>query len=151
MMLLACTAFAKDTPSNPPEPSIYELMSQAREHVTRAHWQQAIDELTQIIAIEPNNADAHNLLGYSHRLNTPPNLTQSFKHYRQALAINPNHRGAHEYIGRAYLQENQIDNAKKHLSILETICKNRSCPEYTSLANAIENLTSNANNPKGNW
>jgi DNA-binding SARP family transcriptional activator len=50
--------------------------------------------------------------------------------------LDPRHKGAHEYIGEAYLQANQPDKAREHLSALKAICGER-CEEYQDLAKAL--------------
>lgn len=135
---LGISAFAKDVPTGAPAPSINDQIKQAREHISRKQWDKGISDLLSIVQSEPNNADAHNLLGYSYRLKMPPDLPLSFKHYKQALALNPNHLGAHEYIGQAYLMDNQPDEAIKHLKMIEQICGNKKCEEYVDLAHALD-------------
>jgi tetratricopeptide (TPR) repeat protein len=41
--------------------------------------------------------------------------------YEKALILEPNLPEAHEYIGEAYITLGQIDEAKKHLAILEKL------------------------------
>ena len=86
---------------------------------------------------EPGNADLHNLLGYSYRKQTTPNLARAFEHYQQALRLDPAHCGAHEYIGEAYLMDGKLADARRHLTELERLCGNRTCEEYADLAAAI--------------
>jgi tetratricopeptide (TPR) repeat protein len=90
-----------------------------------------------MVKAEPRNADAHNLLGYSHRKQPRPDLAKAFEHYKLALQIDPQHKGAHEYIGEAYLMNNQPAEAEKHLADLARVCGNRTCEEYVDLAQAI--------------
>ncbi len=102
--------------------------------VERKDWKGAVESLDKALARLPENADLHNLLGYSYRhLN---DLDNSFKHYKEALRIDPKHRGAHEYIGQAYLKADQPDKAAEHLAELEKLC-GKNCEEYRDLAKAI--------------
>ena len=55
----------------------------------------AIQVMSQ--APEKQSADWHNLMGFSLRLKTPPQLAMSEAHYQAALKINPMHLGALEY------------------------------------------------------
>jgi Tfp pilus assembly protein PilF len=95
-------------------------------------------ELNVAAKQEPRNADVHNLLGYSYRLQAQPNLPKSFEHYKIALQIDPNHQATHNYIGMAYLMDKKPDEAQKHLAQVQRICGNTTCPNYTTLAKAIE-------------
>jgi Flp pilus assembly protein TadD len=97
-------------------------------------WQAAVKSFTKVVSREPDNADAHNYLGYASR--NLGKLEESFKHYNIALKLDPNHKGANEYIGVAYLKVNQPEKAKEHLARLEKIC-GKKCEEYEDLAKAI--------------
>jgi Flp pilus assembly protein TadD len=97
-------------------------------------WQAAIKSFAKVVSREPDNADAHNYLGYASR--NLGKLEESFKHYNTALKLDPKHKGAHEYIGVAYLKSNQPEKAKEHLASLEKIC-GKKCEEYEDLAKAI--------------
>jgi Flp pilus assembly protein TadD len=97
-------------------------------------WQAAITSFTKVVSREPNNADAHNYLGYANR--NLGKMDESFKEYNIALKLDPDHKGANEYIGVAYLKVNQPEKAKEHLARLEKIC-GKKCEEYEDLAKAI--------------
>lgn len=129
-------AHAEDTPSNM-GPAALDSLGTARAAIAAKDWPKAIAELNAVVKAEPRNADAHNLLGYSHRKQARPDLAKAFEHYKLALLINPQHKGAHEYIGEAYLMNNQPAEARRHLAELSRICGNQTCEEYTDLANAI--------------
>jgi Flp pilus assembly protein TadD len=116
--------------------SAYEIGKQA---ALDKNWSLALQELKRAETAEPNNADVHNMLGYTYRWQGQ--LELAFKHYRRSLELNPSHRGTHEYMGKAFLINKQPDEAKKLLSNLEKIC-GKSCPEYQSLETAINNYKS---------
>lgn len=109
-----------------------------RKAVALGDWQAAINHLEKAVVQEPNNADGFNLLAFSFRKQTKPNLTKAFENYRIALKLDPKHKGAHEYIGEAYLMDKKLEEAEKHLAILELLCGNKTCEEYQDLAKAIE-------------
>lgn len=133
--LLACSAAqARDTTL---EPSASERLVSAQAAIKAQDWSRAQTELRAALREEPRNADIHNLLGYTARKSSIPNLPRAFEHYKTALQINPQHRGAHEYIGEAYLMHKQPAEAQKHLVALENICGNQTCEEYADLAKAI--------------
>jgi len=85
----------------------------------------------------PQNADVHNLLGYTYRKRPAPDLVKAFEHYQMALRIDPRHKGAHEYIGEAYLLDKRLPEAERHLAELEKICGGTACEEYRDLAQSI--------------
>ena len=127
---------AEDTPSNM-GPRESERLAAARTAIAAKDWSQAIAELNAAVKVEPRNADVHNLLGYSHRKQTRPDLAKAFEHYKLALQIDPAHKGAHEYIGEAYLMDQRPAEAEKHLASLGRLCGNQTCEEYVDLAEAI--------------
>jgi Tfp pilus assembly protein PilF len=132
------TAHAADTGPSVAEPNANERLVLAREAIQKKEWRKALAELNVAVKQEPRNADVHNLLGYSYRLQAQPNLPKSFEHYKIALQIDPNHQATHNYIGMAYLMDKKPDEAQKHLAQVQRICGNTTCPNYTTLAKAIE-------------
>ena len=140
--LLAATLStqAADTPgSNPsvPAPTVADRLANARKAIAVKDWTVAMRELNVAVRDEPRNADVHNLLGYSWRKRSNPDITKAFEHYYTALKLDPRHKGAHEYIGEAYLMEKKPAEAEKHLAELEKICGNKTCEEYQDLAKSI--------------
>ena len=153
--LAACavgsTAFvrAADTPSETPSvkspgPGVKERLSIARTAIDAKDWTKALNELNLAAKEDPRNADVQNLLGYSYRKRSNPDLTKAFEHYNEALKLNPRHKGAHEYIGEAYLMDKKPAEAQKHLAQLEGLCGNKTCEEYADLAKAIANYNAQA-------
>ncbi|MGE0657934.1 MAG: tetratricopeptide repeat protein [Reyranellaceae bacterium] len=103
--------------------------------VAKEDWPAAIAALKRATAAEPNNPEAHNLLGYATRKSGDPR--GSLAHYQQALALDPKHIGAHEYIGEAYLMLNDLAKAEEHLAKLGDLCT-FGCKEERALKAAIE-------------
>jgi tetratricopeptide (TPR) repeat protein len=103
--------------------------------IKEQHWADAINALDRHVGRNYRDADAQNWLAYSNR--KAGRLDEAFKHYKLALTFNPRHLGAHEYIGEAYLMTGQIDEARRHLEQLATLC-DRQCEQYKDLAEAIE-------------
>ncbi|AKJ28239.1 tetratricopeptide repeat protein [Caldimonas brevitalea] len=106
-------------------------MAAGRKAVQDKRWAEAVTHLRKVVERDPNNADAHNLLGYSYRWQN--RMDESFAHYGKALAIDPQHRGAHEYVGVAYLKVGNPAKAEEHLAKLQQICGSN-CEETRSLA-----------------
>jgi Flp pilus assembly protein TadD len=122
-----------------PEPRRVENPSivAGRKAIDAKDFKSAVGYLTKAVQEEPNNADAHNMLGYSYRkIGT---FDKSMEHYQRALKIDANHRSAHEYLGELYLDMNQPDNAEKQLAALKKSCPFfGKCEEYEDLKAAIE-------------
>ncbi len=130
IVTLALTSMALAIDTGPKVPKL----SAARANIEAANYAGAIDQLKQIIAADPDNADALNLMGYS--LRKSGNRKQALGFYLKALSIDPRHRGANEYLGELYVETGQIEKAKERLQVLEQICGTR-CEEYKDLAKAI--------------
>ena len=112
-------------------------LANARGAIEAKDWNGAMRELTIAVRDQPQNADVHNLLGYTYRKQSSPDMAKAYEHYTMALKINPQHKGAHEYIGEAYLIDRKPQEAEQHLAALERICGGRTCEEYQDLAKSI--------------
>ena len=110
-------------------------LADARAHIKRQRWKQAIGVLKQIIADDPGNADALNLMGYSLRKSGDYKSAQGF--YLKALKIKPGHRDANEYLGELYVEIGQFAKARQRLEALEGIC-GTGCEQYRELKQAID-------------
>lgn len=106
-------------------------MASARQLIKDKQWAKASALLERIVAQEPRNADAHNLLGYSYRWQD--RMDESFASYTKALQIDPQHRGALNYMGIAYLKVGQPEMAEGNLARLQQLC-GASCDESRELA-----------------
>ncbi len=101
----------------------------------KGNYAAAITAFKTVTASDPRNADALNMLGYSHR--KIGQFDQSMAYYRQALTVDPNHRGALEYQGELFLQLGDPAMAKRNLTRLDRLCP-RGCPEQADLKAAID-------------
>jgi tetratricopeptide (TPR) repeat protein len=109
--------------------------------VKAENYERAIDLLQKVVAVTPDNADAWNFIGFSHR--NLKNLDRALPAYNKALAIDPKHRGANEYLGELYLQIGDLAKAEERLEKLDKICF-FGCEEYRDLKAAIEAYKSGA-------
>ena len=94
----------------------------------------AIPLLQKTVAKESKNADAYNLLGYSHR--NLGDVEAALTHYGRALELDPKHRGANEYLGELYLELGRLDEAQERLAVLDKACF-FGCEEYRELKGLI--------------
>lgn len=130
---LAGPVHAADTPTTPVENARIDDFAEGQKALAAKDWKRAAASFSKVVAQNPRNADAYNLLGYSNRwLGKYP---EAFAAYDKALALDPNHKGALEYAGVAYLKVNQKDKAEAYLARLKAICAQ--CEETTDLAKAI--------------
>ena len=134
-LTLAPAALA-DGPSAPsPSSSGGSPFAKAESMVKKGEYKPALLLFEQVVAKKPNNADAWNYIGFSHR--KLGQIEAALRGYKKALAINPEHRGAHEYLGELYVQSGRMDLAREHLAKLDNICT-FGCEEYDDLKAAIK-------------
>lgn len=119
-------------PSKPVDPNF----AQAKAAIEARNYAAALPLLQQVVARDPRNADAYNLMGYATRKSGDAN--GSLRYYTTALQIDPKHLGAHEYIGEAYLMLDRPQEAEQHLARLDSLCL-FGCSEYRMLKTAIAN------------
>src|SRR5688572_12355360 len=106
-----------------------------RRAIAAKDYKTAMGRLIKAVEEDPNDADAHNMLGYSYR--KLGSFDKSMEHYHKALKLDPNHRSAHEYLGELYLDMNQLTNAEKQLQALKKACPFfGKCGEYEDLKEA---------------
>ncbi|MBI3197882.1 MAG: hypothetical protein HYZ40_10330 [Rhodospirillales bacterium] len=110
--------------------------TRAKAMIEARDYANALPLLQQVVARDPKNADAYNLMGFATRKSGNPN--GSLQYYQQALAIDARHLGAHEYIGEAYLMLDQPAQAEQHLARLDSLCV-FGCAEYRMLKAAVAN------------
>lgn len=109
---------------------------EGRKALESQDWNKAVELLSKAVRSEPNNADAHNFLGYAYR--KAGKVDASFSHYNEALKLNPKHKHAHEYIGEAYLLTDNLPKAEQHLAELQKLCTPIPCEEYKELKRAVD-------------
>ena len=99
------------------------------------NWALAVVLFGQAASLDPDDADAYNMLAYSQR--RAGDLESAFVNYDKALALDPDHEGAREYLGEAYLAVGDVDAAREQLEALDDICR-PGCEAYLELKEAIE-------------
>jgi len=136
---LSGTAFGMGNDSSAPpaaKPAADPTFGRAKAMIEAKDYRGALPLLQQVVAKEPKNADAYNLMGYATRKSGDPN--GSLQYYNYALTLDPKHLGANEYIGEAYLMLGQLPQAEQHLARLDQLCV-FGCAEYRELKAAIAN------------
>ena len=98
-------------------------------------WELAAMRFSEAALLDPESADAFNMLAYSQR--HLGDLETAIANYGRALELDPRHRGALEYLGEALLLAGDLDGAKQQLATLERVCL-LGCEELDELREAIE-------------
>ena len=147
LLFISSSVFAADTSSNDSNTSIsageqvIKLYDKAYELVYYKKFDKSLKLLEKISKrkdLGEKKADVYNLLGFSYRKHSEPNLDKAFDAYQIALEANPEHLGAHEYLGELYITLGNMDKANEMLSNLENIAGTKSM-EYKKLKKAIDN------------
>ena len=111
-------------------------MAGAREHLKAGRWAAARAELERLNLVA--DADWHNLMGYTLRRQSSPDLAASRRHYDEALRINPDHLGALAYVGELALMQNDFAAAEAWRARLARACGiARPCEPLEELQRAI--------------
>jgi len=136
-MALSGVAFGMGNDSSPTpaaKPAGDPTFGRAKAMIEAKDYRGALPLLQQVVAKEPKNADAYNLMGYATRKSGDPN--GSLQYYNYALTLDPKHLGANEYIGEAYLMLDKPQQAEQHLAKLDSLCV-FGCVEQRTLKAAI--------------
>jgi Flp pilus assembly protein TadD len=116
---VSLASLAADPPSAP-GPATNSSLVQARQALEVKNYDLAVKVLNQ--SDEKSSADWHNLMGYSLRQKSPPDLAAAEKNYLLALEKDPKHRGALEYYGELLLLKNDLAGAEALLQRLDKAC-----------------------------
>lgn len=103
--------------------------------VDAKEYRKAIGLLDKVLKEKPDNPNALNYLGFSHRKLGEYSLAVTY--YKRALQLDPSHRGANEYLGEAYVELGNLPAAEERLAALEKIC-GADCEEYRDLKALID-------------
>lgn len=103
-------------------------------------YPKAIEYFSKALAENGDNANVHNLLGFSFRKSG--NVEKALEHYKRALNLEKNHLRANAYLGELYLEQKDLKSAEQQLKILQNNCP-QGCKELTELQQAITKYKSN--------
>jgi Flp pilus assembly protein TadD len=131
--IVAAPAFAAGTDDGSTAVADTPTYDEAKAAIDAGDFTTALPMLAKLTSADPQNANAWNLLGFTHRkLGQMEDAAQA---YAVALKINPEHLGALEYQGEMFVQTGKIDLARANLDKLKALCGN--CEEYGDLAEAL--------------
>ncbi len=108
--------------------------AKAVREIKKGDYEDAIKLLEKVVRKQPKNADAYNLLGFSHRKLGKFDPAQ--KYYARALKLDRNHKGALEYLGELYLETGDLKNAEALLARLAAACP-QGCEEKDDLTERV--------------
>ena len=132
--LSAQAALAAGAGNSYSAPSKSQAYLDAAKLVKSEKYAEAIPLLDKAVEENPKDADAFNLLGFSHR--KLGDFDRAMVNYQTALKLDPNHVGANEYLGELHLQMGDVEKAEERLATLNWACL-FGCDEYTELKQAI--------------
>ena len=137
----AGTSYDDDNSSVSASEQVTKLYNKAYELVYDKKFDKSIKLLEKIAKrkdLGEKKADVYNLLGFSYRKQSEPDLDKALESYKIALETNPEHLGAHEYLGELYITLGNMNKANEMLNNLENIAGTSSM-EYIKLKKAIDN------------
>ena len=121
--------------------NLYEI---AEKHIYDNNYDKSLKLLINLAKnddLGEKKADVYNLLGFSYRKSSNPDLDKSYDAYMTALEHDPKHAGAHEYLGELYMMRGDQENAMNMLGKLEKIV-GKNAKEYKDLLKAINSYQS---------
>jgi tetratricopeptide (TPR) repeat protein len=103
---------------------------------------EAIQELNEILAIDPKSAHGHFLLGLAYRrLGAPETMGEVSAELRQALALDPTLLPARFYLAQAYLEMGRAERARAELQTALGQLPDQ--PQFLALLGEIERQLKN--------
>ena len=113
------------------------LLEDARYNIKNEKFKRAIYILNEVVREEYNNADAWNLLGYSHR--NLGRYKKAGKAYRKALKFDPKHKGALEYQGELFIKLGRVEEARANRERLAALCP-QGCEQLQDLDSSLSSI-----------
>ena len=121
--------------------NLYEI---AEKHIYDNNYDKSLKLLINLAKnddLGEKKADVYNLLGFSYRKSSNPDLDKSYEAYMIALEHDPKHAGAHEYLGELYMMRGDQEKAMNMLGKLENLV-GKNAKEYKDLLKAINSYQS---------
>ena len=126
------------------KPSIQERLNRIREDLFSGtgRTNEAIQELKEILAIDPGSAEGHLLLGIAYRTQGSPELTgEAIAELRQALALNSSFVPARFYLAHIYLDLGRAERAREELET--ALAQSPGNPQFLALLGEAERQLKN--------
>ncbi len=135
-LTVANFAYADASPPTNADPT---WLVEARVSIKSGKFEQAIQQLQS--SNQTSSAEWNNLMGFSLRQQSKPDLLNAENYYKFALRIDPKHKGSLEYYGMLKLTQNDLPGAEELVARLNKICF-FGCEEYADLKEAIKKYKS---------
>jgi tetratricopeptide (TPR) repeat protein len=142
--LTCLPAGASQTPAAPKPRTLQERLStvQADLFGRGEHLQEDISELKAILAIDPQSAEGHMLLGLAYRALGSPQLAGEAKaELRQALDLNPNLVAARYVLAQVYLDMGRFESVRDEMQAALTQAPGQ--PQFLAVLGEAERLMGN--------
>ena len=92
---------------------VRQALSRGGKHLRENQLEQAISQFKKAVAVDPQSAEAHMLLGYAYRVQGRYHLLGEAKaELRQALALDPTLIWARFYLAKIYVDFERLQDAK---------------------------------------
>jgi tetratricopeptide (TPR) repeat protein len=101
---------------------VHELYAQAEILVRQQQWEQSISLLRQVLAAEPENPKAHNLMGIA--LSGKGDVPGAGAEFERALQVDPRFVPALKNLAINELSQNKVSEAQRHFSTALQIAPN---------------------------
>ena len=137
VLILISVFVLSSAPSKKVNPE--KLFKEAERYLYKGQYELARKSLSKYVKAEKDDADGWTLLAFTNR--KLKNFSKAEEFYEKALTLEPNNKIALEYQGEMFVELNQIDEAMKNLSKLESLCPN-SCEELEMLKKYIDGIGS---------
>lgn len=99
-----------------PAPEVFARLKAGSDHLQRGEVQQAIGELKAAVALDPQSAAGHMLLGQAYLAQRSLSLVAEAKaELQQALDLDPSLLWARFYLAKVYIDLGRYDKAKEEL------------------------------------
>ena len=108
----AAATSSKSDASTERAEQINNLYKIAEKHIYNNNYDKSLKLLINLAKnddLGAKKADIYNLLGFSYRKSSNPDLDKSYDAYMTALEHDPKHAGAHEYLGELYMMRGDQD------------------------------------------
>ena len=115
---------------------VRQALSRGGKHLRENQLEQAISQFKKAVAVDPQSAEAHMLLGYAYRVQGRYHLLGEAKaELRQALALDPTLIWARFYLAKIYVDFERLQDANTQLDTI--VQSNPDIPQVLALLGEV--------------